>query len=179
MDARIPPSALTYSAVTSAHVSGPTQPGERNWRNVPGPFYAADTDTCWTGRMAAPDHVVHDDATGQEIVYRRPRNAVEVDRLLYAAWTDPLGGYGWDGDQHWTPDSVRAWWRERARLREWATDLRVAWSDHSDPYRREAATGLSDLLLHLDGELEADLRLYLHRLEERRSPRPAERLPEL
>ncbi|MFJ6048525.1 hypothetical protein [Streptomyces sp. NPDC092307] len=46
---------------------------ERNRRNAPGPFYAADTDTCWTGRMAAPDHVVHDDATGQEIVYRRAR----------------------------------------------------------------------------------------------------------
>ncbi|MGW6819450.1 hypothetical protein [Streptomyces sp. NPDC055005] len=67
---------------------------ERNWRNVPGPFHGADTDTCWSGRMAAPDHVLYDDETGQEFVYRRPRNAVEVDRLLFAAWTDPSSGYG-------------------------------------------------------------------------------------
>jgi hypothetical protein len=64
---------------------------------------------CWTGRMAAPDHVLYDDATGQESVYRQPKNAVEVDRLLFAAWNDPCRGYGWDGDQHWTADSVRTW----------------------------------------------------------------------
>ncbi|MFG2973050.1 hypothetical protein ACGFYY_08595 [Streptomyces sp. NPDC048331] len=112
-------------------------------------------------------------------VYRQPRNAVEVDRLLHAAWTDPLAGYGWDGDRHWTTDPVRTWWRERARLRAWAIDLRAAWSGHPDAYRQEAATGLSELLTYLDGGLETDLRLYLFRLEERRSPNPSEPLPEL
>ncbi|MGW6972062.1 ferredoxin [Streptomyces sp. NPDC054952] len=152
---------------------------ERNWRNVPGPFYGAATDTCWSGRMAAPDHVLYDDETGHEFVYRQPRNAVEVDRLLFAAWTDPLSGYGWDGDQHWTAGSVRTWWHERARLREWATDLKTAWSPHSDADCQEAATGLAVLLAYLDGELETDLRLYLYWLEERRSPGPAEALPKL
>ncbi|MER6160249.1 ferredoxin [Streptomyces sp. NPDC001868] len=152
---------------------------ERNWRNVPGPFYGADTDTCWTGRMAAPDHVLYDDSTGQEFVYRQPKNAVEVDRLLFAAWNDPFSGYGWDGDQHWTADSVRIWWHERARLQEWATDLKAAWSVHADEHHQEAASGLNDLLAYLDGDLETDLRLYLYWLEERRSPRPTEALPEL
>ncbi|WP_405533278.1 ferredoxin [Streptomyces avidinii] len=152
---------------------------ERNWRNVPGPFYGADTDTCWSGRMAAPGHVLYDDVTGQEFVYRQPRNAVEVDRLLFAAWTDPLSGYGWDGDENWTAGSVRTWWHERARLHEWATDLRTTWSAHSDEHRQEAAAGLTDLLAHLDGELETDLRLYLYWLEERRPPAPAEALPKL
>ncbi|WP_329301652.1 ferredoxin [Streptomyces sp. NBC_00659] len=152
---------------------------ERNRRNVPGPFYGADTDNCWSGRMAAPDHVLYDDVTGQEFVYRQPKNAFEVDRLLFAAWADPLSGYGWDGDQHWTADSVRSWWHERSRLREWATSLNTAWSAHSDESHREATAGLNDLLTYLDGALATDLRVYLYRLQERRSPDPTEALPRL
>ncbi|ANZ35625.1 hypothetical protein BBK82_05565 [Lentzea guizhouensis] len=45
---------------------------QRDWRNVPGPFYGADTDTCWMGRQIAPHHIVYDDY-GSEIVFRRTR----------------------------------------------------------------------------------------------------------
>ncbi|WP_228121223.1 hypothetical protein [Streptomyces fagopyri] len=117
--------------------------------------------------------------TGQEFVYRQPRNAVEVDRLLFAAWTDPLSGYGWDGDQHWTADLVRSWWHERSRLREWATSLHTAWSANSDEIYQELSAGLNDLLAYLDGELETDLRVYLYWLHERRSPDLNEVLPRL
>src|SRR5204863_8720638 len=43
-----------------------------------------------------------------------------------AAGQDPFGGYGYDGDDHWTPDGVRDWWRGRGRVREW---LREALAD--------------------------------------------------
>ncbi|MFB7373884.1 hypothetical protein ACFC0D_28985 [Streptomyces sp. NPDC056222] len=92
---------------------------ERNWRNVPGPFYGAETDTCEMGPEVAPRHVMCDE-TGQEFVFRQPRRPAEVHRVLFAAWNDPCGQYGMDGDQWWTAQSVRAWWQERARLREWA-----------------------------------------------------------
>ncbi|WP_392962925.1 hypothetical protein [Streptomyces sp. LN245] len=117
--------------------------------------------------------------TGQEFVYRQPKNAVEVDRLLFAAWTDPLSGYGRDGDQHWTAGSVRSWWHERSRLREWATSLDTAWSARSGESHREVTAGLNDLLTSLDGELGTDLRVYLYQLQERRSPDPTEALPRL
>ncbi|CAM5414237.1 hypothetical protein SAVIM338S_02210 [Streptomyces avidinii] len=31
----------------------------RDWRNAPGPFYGAGTDTCWTGREVAPARVLY------------------------------------------------------------------------------------------------------------------------
>jgi hypothetical protein len=47
---------------------------ERNWRNVPGPFYAGETDSLQIGRLAAPDHVCYDDDIGNgfgfEFIYR-------------------------------------------------------------------------------------------------------------
>ncbi|MFJ8045594.1 ferredoxin [Kitasatospora sp. NPDC096147] len=152
---------------------------ERNWRNVPGPFYGAGTDTCGAGPSAAPGHVLCDE-DGREFVHRQPRNAAEVDRLLLAAWRDPFDGYGWDGDRHWTPDSVRGWWHDRGRLREWATGPAGEWSACSDGgHRAAAATGLRGLVSYLDDGLEGDLRRYLYWLAEGRSPGPAERLPGL
>ncbi|GHE67627.1 hypothetical protein GCM10017778_60830 [Streptomyces vinaceus] len=88
---------------------------ERNWRNVPGPFYGAATDTCWAGRGVAPDHVLYDDEYGQEFVYRRPRTPEETHRVMAAAWQDPMAGFECDGDAHWTPELVRDWWRDRGR----------------------------------------------------------------
>jgi hypothetical protein len=38
---------------------------ERSWLNVPGPFYGAETDTCATGRRAAPSNVLYT-VDGQE-----------------------------------------------------------------------------------------------------------------
>lgn len=48
--------------------------------------------------MTAPDRVLFDNVRGQEFVYRHTKNPVEVDRLRFAAWTDPLSDYGRDGD---------------------------------------------------------------------------------
>ncbi|SDX20369.1 hypothetical protein SAMN05421504_102650 [Amycolatopsis xylanica] len=152
---------------------------ERNWRNVPGPLYGADTDTCWCGRLQAPESVCYDDEYGQEFVYRQPRSRAETYRLLQAAWADPFSGYAMDGDEHWTPESVREWWSERAKLREWTAKAAATWATSENKYEIEAAQGLRDFLSYQDTELEGDLRVYLFWLSERRAPGAEEALPTL
>jgi hypothetical protein len=91
---------------------------DRNWRNVPGPFYGAETDTCGCGPTAAPLSVLCDE-TGQEFVWRQPRSMDELRAVLDAACQDPFGGYGCDGDAHWTPKTVLEWWERRERVIDW------------------------------------------------------------
>jgi hypothetical protein len=137
---------------------------DRNWRNVPGPFYGADTDTCETGPVVAPRHVLADE-DGQEFVFRQPRTTAEVESVLDAAWSDPFRGYAGDGHDHWTADGIRAWWADRARLREWAVS-----SLDTGPHHIDAGPVLNELIAYLDGELASHLRDYLFWLEERRHP---------
>lgn len=94
---------------------------ERNWLNVPGPFYGAETDTCVAGIPAASGHVLCDE-DGMEFVWRQPRDLDEVRAILDAAYQDPFDGYGWDGDEHWTPDLVLDWWDDRGRIEEWLAE---------------------------------------------------------
>lgn len=95
----------------------PERWAERDWRNVPGPFYGAGTDNCWMGRLIAPAHVLYDDEWGAEFVYRQPRDTAQALALLGAVAQDPMAGYACDGDDHWTPELIRDWWRERGRVR--------------------------------------------------------------
>ncbi|MER6443780.1 ferredoxin [Streptomyces venezuelae] len=162
--------------------SGPAPDGwaDRDWRNVPGPFYTANTDTCLTGRQCAPRQVAYEDECCSEFVYRQPVRAVEVHELTCAAECDPLGAYGGDGDAHWTPELVQGWWRERGRVREWA--LRVGygeWATSEHESRREAAAGARAYLAHLDRGLGPYLRDYVFWLAEGRPAASGERLPEL
>lgn len=152
---------------------------DRDWRNVPGSFYGARTDSCWTGREVAPAHVVYEDEFGSEIVYRQPRNADEVHRVLTAAWNDPFGAYSADGDQHWTLGLVQQWWAERGRLTSWIDDVQRRWALSERADERDNAAGLRDFGSYLDGDLETDLRHYGFWLDNRRPPRPGETLPEL
>jgi hypothetical protein len=152
---------------------------DRDWRNVPGPFYGARTDSCWMGRKVAPGHVVYEDEFGAEIVYRQPRSAGEVHLLLSAAWHDPFSAYAADGDEHWTLDLVRLWWADRDRLSTWIDDLQRRWSGSGSAEERDNATGLRDFAGYLSHGLEADLRAYGFWLENRRPPEPDEALPHL
>jgi hypothetical protein len=149
----------------------------RDWRNVPGPFYGARTDSCWTGRQVAPGHVVYEDESGGEVVYRQPRNADEVHVVLAAARSDPFRAYAADGDEHWTPELVRDWWAGRSRLAVWINDVRRRWeaSDRAD--ERDNAAGLRDYARYLGDGLEADLREYVFWLDNRRPRSPGESLP--
>ena len=126
---------------------------ERNWLNVPGPFYGALTDTCCAGLDAAPQNVLTD-AFGMEFVWRQPRNPDEVTAVLEAAWQEPFGAYNWDGDEYWTPEAVIGWWDTRDRVKEWAArslDL---------PGNREIRGRLDEYVAYFDGDLERDLELY-------------------
>ncbi|MEV7520833.1 ferredoxin [Streptomyces sp. NPDC091371] len=162
--------------------SGPAPEGweKRDWRSVPGPFYASETDTCWTGRVCAPANVLYDDdGYGQEFVFRQPRNPHEVYDLICAVQCEVLDGYGGDGDAHWTPELVRDWWRERGRVREWAVALDRTWSVSEREDRRDAAAGARAYVAHIDHDLGPYLRSYLFRLAEGRPAGPAESLPGL
>jgi hypothetical protein len=138
---------------------------DRNWRNVPGPFYGAETDTCRAGHTQAPANVLYDEL-GQEFICRQPRSSDEVRAVLDAAYQDPFDGYAWDGDDHWTPTAVREWWTDRARLVNWI-DGRLR-----DPSERQSKASLIAALLefraYVVGPLEADLQSYVTWLEERR-----------
>ncbi|MCX4802073.1 ferredoxin [Streptomyces sp. NBC_01214] len=152
---------------------------ERNWRNVPGPFYGSVTDTCWTGREVAPDHVLYDDEDGREFVYRQPRTPEETYRVLAAAWQELTAGYQCDGDERWTPELVREWWRDRGRVREWAVGLDRSWSASARAAEREAVGGARAYVAYIDDGLADYLRGYVFWLAERRHPRPDELLPRL
>ncbi|MDW5330861.1 ferredoxin [Plantactinospora sp. KLBMP9567] len=152
---------------------------DRDWRNVPGPFYGARTDSCWVGRDIAPDLVIYEDEYGGEIVYRQPRNAREVQLVLTAAWNDPWAAYAADGDEHWTLDLVRDWWADRHRLVAWIDDVRRRWSVSERGDERDNAVGLGEFAQFIDDGLRDYLRSYGFWLDNRRLPRPDESLPDL
>jgi hypothetical protein len=154
---------------------------ERNWRNTPGPFYGAMTDNCWVGRLHAPRHVLYGDDGNyeQEFLYRQPRDAEDLRTVVIAAQEDPLAGWACDGDIYWTSSLVRAWWRDRGRLREWITTKHRRWSDSDRADEREAATGLVEYLDYLDGDLRDHLQAYCYFLDNRVGPTVGDHLPPL
>ncbi|MDI1461372.1 hypothetical protein QEZ54_10365 [Catellatospora sp. KI3] len=150
---------------------------DRNRRNVPGPIYTGETDTCLTGRLHAPRQVLYDEG-GQEFVYRQPTTAAEVHALLTAAEEDPFQGYAVDGDEHWTADAVRAWWRDRSRTAEWIAAARGQWHEPVDG-RQQTRAGHDEYAAHLADGLHSYLLGYAYWLDNRRVPQPGELLPEL
>jgi hypothetical protein len=131
---------------------------ERNWLNVPGPLYGAETDTCLCGVPAAPRNVLYDD-NGMEFVWRQPASPDEVAAVLDAAFQDPFGGYNWDGHDHWTPELVMQWWDERERIETWSATASFDWL-HTPRERRLAVDAVASFREYLRGPLGEDLRLY-------------------
>ncbi|MFD7227906.1 ferredoxin [Streptomyces sp. NPDC059881] len=153
---------------------------DQNWRNVPGPFYGALTDNCWTGRLIAPAHILYDDEDhSREFVFRQPRTEAEVRRVLRAAVTDPYGGYAFDGDAHWTTETVRTWWGDRGRLLEWISQATTCWTSSDREDEREVVVGLRAYKLYIETDLADHLRGYLFWLDQRRSPLANETLPDV
>ena len=151
---------------------------QRNVLNMPGPFYGAETDTCMDGPEYAPASLLCD-AIGQGFVWRQPRNDVETLALMTGASSDPFGGFGWDGDQHWTPDLVRDWWARRDERAHMVSSLVT---ELTNP--RLAASSLWISLVASYGDyivfgLEEGLGRYLSFLETGRYPREGETLPAL
>ncbi|MFE7096567.1 hypothetical protein [Streptomyces erythrochromogenes] len=129
------------------------------------------------GRLIAPAHVLYDDEWGAEFVYRQPRDTAQALALLGAVAQDPMVGYACDGDEHWTPELVRDWWRDRGRVREWAAALDRKWSVSDRAEEREAAGGGREYVAYIDTGLAEDLRHYLFWLSESRPAHPGEPLP--
>ncbi|MFJ2651185.1 ferredoxin [Streptomyces sp. NPDC087420] len=152
---------------------------DRLWLNVPGPFYDGATDTCWTGRVSAPDHVLYGGEYLTEYVYRQPKAPADTALLIEAADQDPLLGYGCDGDSRWTPEAVREWWSERGRVTCYLSDNRSAWDESEVKWGQGIGAALRDFESYIAGGLATDLRISLYWLEELRSPSPDDRLPEL
>ncbi|MFD5365778.1 ferredoxin [Streptomyces sp. NPDC127103] len=152
---------------------------ERKWLNVPGPFYGAETDNCGTGRIHAPELVLYEADHFTEYVYRQPRTPEELQQLVDAAENEAFGGYGCDGDTHWTPAAVREWWHDRERIREYLANRRADWEADDAKADQGVAAAALKYAAYLDGDLAAHLRVYLFWLEERSSPTAADRLPQL
>jgi hypothetical protein len=154
---------------------------ERNWRNVPGPFYGAMTDNCWVGRLHAPRHVLYGDDIEyeQEFLYRQPGTVRELQDVIVAMQEDPWAGWARDGDAHWTPSLVREWWRDRQRLRDWISTKYRRWSVSDRAHEREAANGLTVYLAYLDDGLAGRLQAYVYFLDNGVSPLLGDRLPSL
>jgi hypothetical protein len=136
---------------------------DRNWRNTPGPFYGAQTDTCGTGPPEAPDNVLFDPLY-QEFIIIQPRNPTELQAVVNAASVDPFEGYGADGNARWTRALVREWWSQRQRLlEELAEALRKhAQSSQPDEPYRQALESSARFLTH---DAEAYARRYIYWLE--------------
>lgn len=145
---------------------------DRSRLNVPGPFYAGVTDDGLNGPYYLPEHVLLSDLN-HECVFRQPTNPREVAALIEIAWLEPFGGYAWDGDQHWSPEAVRAWWADREFVRTWITTELADLDSDNEP------DALHAYAAYLDNGLEDYLRGYVFWLIEHREPRLGERLPTL
>jgi hypothetical protein len=139
---------------------------KRNPLNMPGPFYGAETDTCATGPPEAPNNVFLD-RNGQEFVFKQPANCAELGNILVAALIECFGGYGADGDDHWTLTLIREWWRSRHDLLAHTGEL----------------SGSPDSVLSwrrlLSGDAENYLRAYAFFVEEGRDPKDTDLLPDV
>ncbi|MFD3594103.1 ferredoxin [Nocardia sp. NPDC058640] len=147
----------------------------RDWRNVPGPFYGAGTDNCLTGRFTAPAHIVYDDDY-YEVIYRQPGNPRETYVLLEAMRQDPYSCYAADGDKHWTLPLIRDWWADRGRLAEWINQAIASQptGEHEEDFR-----GLHAYDTYLTNGLETYLVEYAFWLDNGRPATPDEARPSL
>lgn len=149
---------------------------ERSRFNVPGPIYGALTDTCVTGPAEAPANILTD-RDRQEFVFRPPGSVSELVGIVRAAYFDPFEGYGVDGNQHWTREAVREYWRNRNELTSliahFALD-RPNWIEE-----RQLLWALGTWQRFIDAELRAYLRAYTFFLESGRVPTEGDRLPDL
>ena len=140
--------------------------GKRNPLNIPGPFYGAETDTCETGTAEAPRNVLLDHS-GQEFVFTQPTGEAELRDILSAAICECFVGYGADGDDHWTLELIREWWRSRLDL------LALSLQARGLPQSKRRWERI------LSGEGEAYLRSYAFFVDTRRLPTETDALPEI
>ncbi len=123
--------------------------------NFPGPFYTWETDACGTGIIEAPHNVVLDDCW-EEYVMIQPRTKLEFEQLCTAGAVELFCGYFCDGNELWTVQKVRDWWKNRE-------DYIVQLSSAS--FEKANCGQNKRYIAYLNGEAEMDLRRYCYFLE--------------
>ena len=159
------------------HVEKPEAYFKGRWENrhelnTPGPYYGAETDTCCDGPELAPMSLLCD-AGGNGFVWRQPTTDEETLALMTGASSDPFAGFGWDGDEHWTPSLVREWWARRGARAPLVGALLAVWTE---PKLSVAAGSYAE---YIKSELPQYLRRYVRFLETGRYPSGDDSLPQL
>jgi len=159
------------------HVEKPEAYFKGRWENrhelnTPGPYYGAETDTCLDGPELAPMSLLCD-AGGNGFVWRQPTTDEETLALMTGASSDPFAGFGWDGDEHWTPSLVREWWARREARAPLVGALLAVWTE---PKLSVAAGSYAE---YIKSELPQYLRRYGRFLETGRYPSGDDSLPQL
>lgn len=123
--------------------------------NFPGPFYAGDSDSCGTGPAEAPENIILD-SEGREYVFRQPARYYELLCVLSAAAVEVFDSYSADGNDHWTYQACREWWRNRPQLLHELRRPDVIRANEGQAQRYAE---------YLRGAAELDLRRYCYLLE--------------
>ena len=89
--------------------------GEKHPFNFPGPFYTGASDTCGTGDREAPENVMYDSYCC-EFIFKQPKSFAELLCIVDAAAVEVLDSYACNGNEHWTYQEVKLWWREKDNL---------------------------------------------------------------
>jgi hypothetical protein len=125
---------------------------EKHPFNFPGPFYAGDSDTCGTGICEAPYNVMNDSHCC-EYVFRQPTEFTELLQVIDAAAVEVLDSYSSNGNEYWTYEACKEWWRNRA-------ELIVALKDEELLKMNDGQA--QAYINYLNGEAELDLRRYCY-----------------
>jgi hypothetical protein len=83
--------------------------------NFPGAFYSGESDTCGTGIREAPNNVVND-RYALEFIFKQPRTFMEFLCVLDAAAVEVLDSYSCNGNDHWTYEKCKDWWKSKPIL---------------------------------------------------------------
>lgn len=155
------------------------------WMNLPGPFYST-VDNSLVSPVAsdAPSYVTVGGMDGEEFqfIWRQPEYEFEMKRCLTAMSNDDTASYQIDGNQRWTPELVREWWRrEKERLIEWAEqELEKVLSERDTKFYSVEREGLLHVYLRfMQQDAEGYLRKYVYFLESGKAPQAGDTLPEL
>lgn len=128
---------------------------EKHPFNFPGPFYSGESDTCGTGVCQAPSNVMNDEHCC-EYVFKQPTTYYEFLCVVDAAAVEVFDSFSSNGNDYWTVQECRTWWRNREHLL----------SSLANEELIKMNNGQAQLYIdYLNGEAEMDLRRYCYFLE--------------
>src|ERR1700744_4173118 len=128
--------------------------------NFPGPFYTGESDTCGTGDVEAPLNVMYDSYCC-EYIFKQPKTYAELVCVIDAAAVEVFDSYSCNGNNHWTIDLCKQWWKQKSHLMEQLNHREVM----------KVNGGRQQLYIdYLNFDAELDLRKYCFFLDKGRYP---------